>query len=295
MAADPSTDADIEALVNSGALNLDPETEPEAEPNLPPATDGALPEEPSAEDVAQWKAYGKRMAAENQKYRERYQPVERVFSGLEPAEAETILGFVQAYASGNQTAAVSWLANNAAALADQWNLADKLEEAGLTRKQAQQAAAAVKTETNGAPEGQALTADQVQRMIQEEAARQQAQRDDWEGAQREALDAFKQIGVDGDSPYGALIRDTATRLLHTDRQYANASLTDLIKAGHAEVERTAREHFMARANAAKNGQGGGPAPNGTAIGKENLDPFTKDASKGRVAAVIAGLSGRAER
>lgn len=74
----------------------------------------------------EWKDEIKALRAEHKKYRERWSPLEETFGGLADGDRESIAEFVKAYTGGNDSAAVTWLANNLKVFAGDNDLAEIL-------------------------------------------------------------------------------------------------------------------------------------------------------------------------
>jgi len=282
-------DADLQALAASGALDPDPPT-PEPQPDLPPAA--ADDAEPSAENAAEWIAYGRRMAKESQARRERYQPIERTLGALPPESADAILGFAGALASGDTAAAVNWLATNASALAGD-DLVDQLEAAGLTRKQAVAASATVDQVAAQQAEDPAvekpLTRDEMLELIREENRKEQEQQAKWNASLSEANTAFAEIGIDPLSQAGQMVRDAASHI-YDNPANKGMPLSQAIKAGHEVVQRNARE-ILRQQFEARQAAGSGPVPQGGALGQEvGLPVNGRDAAQRRMQETMARLA-----
>jgi len=289
--SDISTDPDLAALAASGALDPDPPT-PDPQPDLPPAASDDA--EPSAENTAEWIAYGRRMAKESQARREKYQPIERTLGALPPESADAILGFAGALASGDTAAAVNWLATNASALAGD-DLVDQLEAAGLTRKQAVAASAAADqvaaTQQGEQPDAaeRPLTREEALELIREENRREQEQQAKWNASLSEANAAFAEIGIDPLTPAGQMVRDAASHI-YDNPANKGMPLSAAIKAGHEVVQRNARE-ILRQQFEARQAAGSGPVPQGGALGQEvGLPVNGRDAAQRRMQETMARLA-----
>lgn len=112
-------DAELEEAEDAGGEDGDEEQTPE-------------------ERLAALEAANAKLRKENQSYRERWQPIERVFAGLRDDDAAAIAGFARTVAGGNRPAMLEWLATNATAVAGD-DLVDELRKYGFTKGEAKAA------------------------------------------------------------------------------------------------------------------------------------------------------------
>lgn len=221
-------------------------------------------EEPTAEQLAKIQAENLKLRKENQRNRERYQPIERIFAGIDEEDAVAIARFAQTYAAGNRAEAVKWLAHNAVTLAGD-ELADVLVEYGFTKKEAKEAAKKVDAAEGDKP----LTADEVAKMIAAERARDKAEAEkQWEAQQEvdgylnEIDSALNELGI---TP---LTDEAEVVVAEANRMFQNGTAPDSIPDLIAEARRTVLKRSAAflqseKARREKNAKGA-PGPDGPA-------------------------------
>lgn len=266
--------------VDLETIDLDPETEEDLEP---------IPDEPDeGEDPVRLQAAIAKLRKENQRYRERFQPFERIFAGIDEDDAVSIARFAQAYAGGDRQSAVRWLAQNAVTLAGD-DLVDVLREHGFTKKEAEKAAAAVDAEQeNPTP----LRAEDVAKMIaaaqdqaRKEAEAHAAMQADVDNYTRQLDAALTKLDIEPYTDAAQAVIDEATLMYNRGEVEPDVDPDDLIAQARRRVLRRSASFLQGEQQRRQKAAVGRPGPDGPAPGRAANS--TKDE---RVRSVEAKLS-----
>jgi len=177
--------------------------------------------------------------------RERYKPIKQVFDRMHPDDANAVQQFAQAWAAGDQDAAIHWLVDNAKTLAG-----DNFQQyiAG------QQAVV-----NNAVAQGQAagLTPEAVQQLVQQQIAAFQEQQQ-IAGLEVEIDQELRDLGLVPDTP---LAHAVITQALNRDDLNLRAAYSEMenqiLQQAQSIVERR-RSASSAMPTAAPNGINGVP-------------------------------------
>ena len=127
------------------------------------------------------------------KERERYKPIRQVFDQMHPDDAAAVQGFAQAWASGDQEAAIQWMIENAKTLAgDRFYDIAGVNSRGQTQNDVYQEAVSDARQAN-------LTPDQVAELVEERMAAFQYEQV-VQQYEVEIAETLQEAGYDPDSP-----------------------------------------------------------------------------------------------
>jgi len=183
--------------------------------------------------------------------RERYKPIKQVFDRMHPDDASAVQQFAQAWAAGDQDAAIQWMVDNAKTLAG--------DNLGRYLNPQQQAAAQASIATNAMAQGQAagMTPEQIQQLVSQEIANFQQQQ---EVARYEVeIDqTIRDLGLEPDTPLAHAIIVNAMNREDLDLRAAYSDMENqILQQAQANVERR-RSAGSAMPTAAPNGMSGVP-------------------------------------
>jgi len=177
--------------------------------------------------------------------RERYKPIKQVFDRMHPDDASAVQQFAQAWAAGDQEAAIQWMVDNAKTLAGD----------NFQRYIAGQQAVV----DNAVAQGQAagLTPEAVQQLVQQQIAAFQEQQQ-VASFEVEIDQTIRELGLQPDTP---LAHAVITQALNRDdldlRAAYNEMENQILQQAQSIVERR-RNAGSAMPTAAPNGMSGVP-------------------------------------
>ena len=230
------------------------------EPVVSPSAD---PGAPVSDTVS--RAEYEALQKENATYRQRFQPIERAFSDLDPADAQNFLGFVDAYKSGDSELAGKWLLDSAQAVNP--TLYQSLIRGGASPVEA---AAEVQAE-QVAQANPTLTADQVDQIVASKLQEyQQGQ------ILQASMAEVRAMGYEPTSPLAASIFAYAT-----DNR---VSLAEARTAVEEEIVTRSAAISQARAQAAS----GQPSPNGQPAINHDPNMSTRDQMRAAMGGFLKG-------
>lgn len=163
--------------------------------------------------------------------RERYKPIKQVFDRMHPDDAQAVQQFAQAWAAGDQDAAIQWMIDNAKTLAG--------DNFGQYLNPQQQAAAQASIASNAMAQGQAagMTPEQIQQLVSQEIANFQQQQ---EVARYEVeIDqTIRDLGLEPDTPLAHAVIVNAMNREDLDLRAAyNEMENQILQQAQSIVER----------------------------------------------------------
>lgn len=183
--------------------------------------------------------------------RERYKPIRQVFDQMHPDDAQAVQQFAQAWAQGDQEAAIRWMVDNARSLAgDNFN-----QYVGQT----QQSVA-----SNAMAQGQAagMTQEQIQQLVSQELQNFQ-QEQEIQRYQVEIDQTLRDLGLEPETPLAHAAIIAATNRPDLDLRAAVAEMENqLLQQAQSIVERR-RAAGAAMPPASPNGMAANIPPSST--------------------------------
>jgi len=187
-------------------------------------------EAPQAADEPQgdvnWEERYRTEVQDRIKERERYKPISQTFGRMHPDDAQAVQQFADAWASGNQDAAIKWMVDNAKTLAgDNFN--------SYIGQQQQQIV------NNAVTQGQAanLTSDQVSQLVNQQLAAYQQEQE----VQRHTVEidqTLRELGLEPETPLAHAAIIAATNRPDLDLRAAVAEMENqLLQQAQSIVER----------------------------------------------------------
>lgn len=179
--------------------------------------------------------------------RERYKPIKQVFDGMHPDDAQAVQQFAQAWAAGDQDAAIRWMVDNARSLAGD-NFSQYI--------QGQQ-----QVVNNAVAQGQAagLTPEAVQQLVQQQIAQYQEQQQIQQYTV-EIDQTIRNLGLEPETPLAHAVILAATNREDLSLEAAWEEMqNDILRQAQGIVEQR-RAAGQAMPTAAPNGTAGIVAP-----------------------------------
>lgn len=179
--------------------------------------------------------------------RERYKPIKQVFDGMHPDDAAAVQQFAQAWAAGDQEAAIRWMVDNAKTLAG-----DRFTDYVQGQQQ---------VVNNAVAQGQAagLTPEAVQQLVQQQLAQYQEQQQ-IEAYTVEIDQQIRAMGLEPETPlaHAVILAATNREDLSLEAAYAEMQ-NEILRQAQAIVEQR-RAAGAAMPPASPNGAPGIVAP-----------------------------------
>ena len=157
--------------------------------------------------------------------RERYKPIKQVFDGMHPDDAQAVQQFAQAWAAGDQEAAIRWMVDNARSLAG-----DNFSQYVQGQQQ---------VVNNAVAQGQAagLTPEAVQQLVQQQLAQYQEQQQ-IEQYTVEIDQTIRNLGLEPETPFAHAVILAATNRDDLSLEAAYAEMENqILQQAQAIVER----------------------------------------------------------
>jgi hypothetical protein len=226
-------------------------------------TTEAAPEEGLAGDV-NWEERYRAEVQDRIRERERYKPIKQVFDGMHPEDAQAVQQFAQAWAAGDQDAAIRWMVDNARSLAGD-NFTQYI--------QGQQ-----QVVNNAVAQGQAagLTPEAVQQLVQQQIAQYQEQQQIQQYTV-EIDQTIRSLGLEPETPFAHAVILAATNREDLSLEAAYADMENqILQQAQAIVERR-RSAGAAMPAASPNGVAGivspGASPRDRAMARLAQNPI----------------------
>lgn len=186
-------------------------------------------EAPAAEESqgdVNWEERYRSEVQDRIKERERYKPIRQTFDRMHPDDAQAVQQFADAWASGNQDAAIKWMVDNAKTLAgDNFN--------SYIGQQQQQVV------NNAVAQGEAanLTPEQVSQLVNQQLAAYQQEQE----VQRHTIEidqTLRELGLEPETPLAHAAIIAATNRPDLDLRAAVAEMENqLLQQAQSIVER----------------------------------------------------------
>ena len=183
--------------------------------------------------------------------RERYKPIRQVFDQMHPDDAQAVQAFAQAWAAGDQEAAIRWMVDNARTLAGD-NFTQYL---GQTQQQ---------VATNAMAQGQAagMTPEQIQQLVSQELQNYQYQQE-VERYTQEIDTTLRDLGLEPESPLAHAAVLAATNRPDLDLRAAVSEMENQILQQAQSIVEKRRAAGAAMPPASPNGMAANVPPAST--------------------------------